>query len=74
MNVLIVDDHAFIHETLTAVVQKAVPWAIVRAASSLGDAIALARAPARLELVLLDLGLPGCSGIDALTRRDRVLR
>lgn len=67
MEVLIVDDHAFIHETLTAVVRKAVPGAAVRAADSLADAIAAA-APSRLDLVLLDLGLPGCTGVDALER------
>jgi len=68
MEVLIVDDHAFIHETLTAVVHKAVPGAAVRTASSLAEAIAETRKPARPQLVLLDLGLPGCAGVEALTR------
>lgn len=68
MEVLIVDDHAFIHETLAAVVRKAVPGASVRTASSLADAIAQARKSAPPDLVLLDLGLPGCTGIDALAR------
>ena len=68
MEVLIVDDHAFIHETLAAVVRKALPGVTVRAASSLDDAVAQARASSRLELVLLDLGLPGCAGIEALAR------
>lgn len=67
MEVLIVDDHAFIHETLTAVVQKAVPGSSVRAASSLAEGIAEARRSAP-GLVLLDLGLPGCTGVEALTR------
>ena len=68
MEVLIVDDHAFIHETLTAVVHKAVPKASVRAVSSLAEGIALARKSAPPELVLLDLGLPGCTGVEALAR------
>jgi DNA-binding NarL/FixJ family response regulator len=42
IEVLIVDDHAFIHETLAAVVCKAVPGAVVGAASSLAEAIAQA--------------------------------
>ena len=68
MEVLIVDDHSFIHVTLGAVVRKAVPGALVHVASSLAEAIAQARGNARLGLVLLDLGLPGCAGIEALAR------
>jgi len=68
MEVLIVDDHAFIHETLAAVVRKAVPGALVRAADSLEKGITQARTFPRRTLVLLDLGLPGCSGIESLTR------
>jgi DNA-binding NarL/FixJ family response regulator len=68
MEVLIVDDHSFIHGTLSAVVHKAVPGAAIHVASSLGDAIAQARGNAQLGLVLLDLGLPECAGVEALTR------
>jgi len=68
MEFLIVDDHAFIHETLAAVVRKAVPGSSVRAADSLEKGITQARALPRRSLVLLDLGLPGCSGIESLTR------
>jgi len=68
LEVLIVDDHAFIHETLAAVVRKAVPGAAVRAADSFEKGIAQARTLRPHSLVLLDLGMPGCSGIDSLTR------
>lgn len=68
MHVLIVDDHALIHQSLAAVVRQAVPEATVDVASSLEEAIARARKPVRLDLVLLDLGLPGCAGIEALVR------
>jgi len=68
MEVLIVDDHAFIHESLAAVVRKAVPGSAVRTASSLAQAIAETHKPARPQLVLLDLGLPGCAGVEALTK------
>jgi len=68
MEVLIVDDHAFIHESLAAVVRKAAPGALVHTASSLEDAIAQARVNPRLDLVLLDLGLPGCAGTEALPK------
>ena len=66
--VLIVDDHAFIHASLTAVVGKAMPGAVVHALGALEESIAWARKSAGLALVLMDLGLPGCTGIDALVR------
>lgn len=66
--VLIVDDHGFIHESLSAVVGKAMPGAAVHAVSTLEEAIIWARRSAGLAFVLMDLGLPGCTGIDALAR------
>ena len=69
MDVLVVDDHSFIHETLGAVARAALPGAEVHAETSLSGALARAsRLRESLALVLLDLGLPGCSGIEALTR------
>ena len=66
MDVLIVDDHPFIHETLRAVVEKALPGSNVIAENDLPRALATARRLKELNLVLLDLGLPGCTGIEAL--------
>jgi DNA-binding NarL/FixJ family response regulator len=68
MDVLLVDDHPFIHETLRAVVQKAMPGATVHAETQLDEALQRARMLGRVDLVLLDLGLPGYSGIEALVR------
>lgn len=68
MDVLIVDDHPVILETLGAVVRKAIPNAKVHAELDLDAALERAGRLARLELALLDLGLPGCSGIEALVR------
>lgn len=67
MNVLIVDDHPMVLEYLSAAVTKALPHAVVRAAGTLLDALEVAREH-RLNLVLLDLGLPGCGGIDSVLR------
>lgn len=72
MHVLIVDDHPILHQTLGAVVRAAMPDAEVSMETNLGDALASAgRLQDALKLVLLDLGLPGCSGMEALTRFRR---
>ena len=67
MNVLIVDDHPIVAEYLRAATGRAMPEASVRTANTLEDALASMSAdPA--QLVLLDLGLPGCGGIESLLR------
>ncbi|MDH3320733.1 MAG: response regulator transcription factor [Betaproteobacteria bacterium] len=67
MNVLIVDDHPVVAEYLLNAAGRAVPDAIVRLAGSLEAAFESMRdSPA--ELVLLDLGLPGCGGVESLLR------
>jgi len=67
MNVLIVDDHPMVLEYLAAAVAKALPQALVRTAGTLPDALEAAREHDP-DLVLLDLGLPGCGGIDSVLR------
>ena len=73
MDVLIIDDHPLIHETLSAMVHKAIPGATVHVQSELGAAIVRAMELADLRLALLDLGLPGYTGIEALERFRKAL-
>ena len=73
MDFLLVDDHPMIHETLAAVVRSLVPGARIHSEAGLAGALARARGLEQLELVLLDLGLPGYSGIDALLRFRKAL-
>ena len=68
MDVLIVDDHPLVHETLSAMVHKAIPGATVHVQSELGAAIVRGMELADLRVALLDLGLPGYTGIEALLR------
>jgi DNA-binding NarL/FixJ family response regulator len=68
MDVLIIDDHPLIHETLSVMVQKAIPGAAVHVQSELGAAIAYAMGLPDFRVALLDLGLPGYNGIEALER------
>src|SRR6185295_1337024 len=68
MDVLLVDDHPIIHETLRAMVRALRPGAEIHSQFDLDAGLAEARRLEELKLVLLDLGLPGCSGIDALVK------
>lgn len=73
MDFLLVDDHPIIHETLGAVVRSLVPGAQIHNENDLAGALSRVHELKDLELVLLDLGLPGCSGIEALLRMRRAL-
>lgn len=66
MDVLIVDDHPLIHETLGTAVRAVLPKAKVRDAYTLKEALEAAQALGADSLVLLDLGLPDGNGIDVL--------
>ena len=67
MNVLIVDDHPLAAEYLRGAARRAVPDAVLRLAGDLEEAFESMR-EAQAEMVMLDLGLPGCDGIEALLR------
>ena len=66
MRVLVVDDHPILHEVLGAVARSVFCEAEVRVAKSLEEAFEHAGGEAP-DLTLLDLGLPGCVGLDALS-------
>jgi DNA-binding NarL/FixJ family response regulator len=68
MDVLLVDDHPLIHETLRAMLRALRPAAECHSQFDLEAAVSEAQRLRGLELVLLDLGLPGCSGVDSLVR------
>jgi DNA-binding NarL/FixJ family response regulator len=67
-NVLIVDDHPMVVEIMGAYARTLFPDAKVETANALAQAIDCARTAENLDLVLLDLRLPDCEGITALTR------
>lgn len=67
MNVLIVDDHPIVAEYLRSATGRAIPDAVVRLAGDLETAFeSMKDTPA--QMVLLDLRLPGCGGIESLLR------
>ena len=68
MDVLLVDDHPIIHEVMQLTLRATVVEATFHSVENLDDALVRARELPRLQLVLLDLGLPGCRDIQALLR------
>jgi DNA-binding NarL/FixJ family response regulator len=73
MDVLLIDDHPILHETLRAVVASIAPQAQFHGETDLGGGVSKARQLKDLQLVLLDLMLPGCTGIEALVHFLKVL-
>jgi DNA-binding NarL/FixJ family response regulator len=67
IRILIVDDHPVVREGLTAVLEGVPDVRVVGTAESAEEALA-AMKTARPDIVLLDLELPGMSGIDAIPR------
>jgi DNA-binding NarL/FixJ family response regulator len=68
MKILLIDDHPVIHELIPEVLRKAFGEVDVISATDLESAfrhLAHHQAP---DLALLDLGLPGHSGVDTLRR------
>lgn len=66
MKILVVDDHPLIREALHGVILRLDPAATVLAAGDTRHGMAIAAAEPGLELVMLDLNLPGLSGVSAL--------
>jgi DNA-binding NarL/FixJ family response regulator len=67
MNILVVEDQPAVREVLVAVASYALPGSRVTAVENLESALEAALATP-MDAVLLDLGLPGCKGIDAVKR------
>ena len=73
MDVLLVDDHPILHETMRAVVGSIAPQSRFHGETDLGGGVSKARQLKDLRLVLLDLMLPGCTGIESLQQFLKVL-
>jgi DNA-binding NarL/FixJ family response regulator len=66
VNLLIVEDHPLVQESLHSLAAEGFPGAAIALAGSLAEALEGARE--RPYLVLLDLGLPDSAGLDTLKR------
>ena len=68
MRILFVDDHPLMADALRLAMSALERQAEVSSAGDLEKGLELAAAGPEFDLVLLDLGLPGCSGLQALER------
>lgn len=68
MRALVIDDHPLVHEIMPAVLRKALGEVAVATEATLEAGLSRAAGSVQPDLVLLDLGLPGCDGLDAVSR------
>jgi DNA-binding NarL/FixJ family response regulator len=66
LRVLLVDDHAVVRKGIKAILEDQVPGVQVSEAGGGDEALAILDAPATFDAVVLDLSMPGRSGIDLL--------
>lgn len=66
MKILIVDDHIVLREGLTALLRQADPDSVVLEASDGIEALRIAKAHPELDVVILDLEMPGMGGRSAI--------
>lgn len=66
MKILVIDDHPLIREAVRNILGRLGENIAVLEAADCGGALHLAEEHSDLDLILLDLGLPGKSGMDAL--------
>jgi DNA-binding NarL/FixJ family response regulator len=72
IRILIIDDHPVVREGLVAALEDERDFEIAAAVGSAEDALTIA-GTAHPDIVLLDLELPGLSGIDAIPRLSAAL-
>lgn len=73
MRILLADDHVLVRDALKSYIERLADDATVHAVSSFPEAYAVAQREAGLELIILDLRMPGMNGLEGLTRM-RTLR
>ena len=68
MRALVIDDHPLVHEIMPVVLRKALGEVTVAGEATLEGGLSRAAGAVQPDLVLLDLGLPGCNGLEAVAR------
>ncbi len=71
MKLLIVDDHPVLRDGLAALLQHAGPDTTVLQARDAGEGLAIADSCGDLDVIILDLEMPGMKGVEALSEFGR---
>lgn len=66
MRILIADDHTLLRDTIKGFLERSELQAEVVAAGSLPEALRLAQQPPSVDLILLDLDMPGMNGLSGI--------
>jgi len=72
MNILVVDDHPVLREGISALLRQDGADTVVLQAGSAAEALELINEHADLDVVVLDLMLPGMGGLQALTEFAKI--
>jgi DNA-binding NarL/FixJ family response regulator len=73
MRILLADDHVLVRDALKSYIERLAEDATVFAASSFPEALAIAQREFGLDLVILDLRMPGMNGLEGLVRMREVM-
>lgn len=71
LHALVADDHYLVREGLARALRRLDDRAVVVEAATIADAVQAYRAGASFDIVLLDLGMPGMKGLEALDEFQR---
>lgn len=74
IRLLIVDDHAIVREGLKKVLALTGDIAVTAEAADGAEAIQHLRGPAHFDLLMMDLVMPGVSGMDLIERIKAIVR
>jgi DNA-binding NarL/FixJ family response regulator len=72
MNVLVVDDHPVLREGIAALLRQAGPDTVVHQGGDVAGALRLASERADLDVIVLDLMMPGIGGMEAIAEFGRI--
>lgn len=67
MRVIIADDHVMLREGLRPFVEKIAPGTVIQEAGSFTEALAMIEADPAVNLLILDIKMPGMNGFQGLT-------